>query len=83
MLPTVYTTYGIAMGHRPETLAASGGLRSARAEQLSARPGRVGVAQACRWLGIFVAQMRLRHRDAGSQSAGHEPMRAAALSSNQ
>ena len=83
MFPAIYTTYGMAMGHRPETLAASGGLRPAGAEGWSARPGRVGVAQACRWLGIFVAWMRLRHRDAGRRPPGPERRRAAAFLSNQ
>jgi hypothetical protein len=83
MFPATYTTYGMAMGHQPETLAASGGLRPAGAERLSACPARVGVAQARRWPGIFVAWMRLRHRDAGSQSVDLERMRAEALPSNQ
>ena len=29
MVPIIYTTYGVAMGHRPETLAAAGALRPA------------------------------------------------------
>jgi hypothetical protein len=29
MVPIIYTTYGTAMGHQPETLAASGGLKPA------------------------------------------------------
>jgi hypothetical protein len=27
MLPAIYSTYGVAMGHRPEVLGESGGLR--------------------------------------------------------
>jgi hypothetical protein len=41
MGPIIYTTYGIAMGQRPETLANSGGLRPAEAEPMRARPVRL------------------------------------------
>ena len=41
MGPIIYTTYGIAMGQRPETLANSGGLRPAGAEPMRERPVRL------------------------------------------
>jgi hypothetical protein len=83
MFPAIYTTYGMAMGHEPETLAASGGLRPDGAERLSACPARVDMAPARRWLKFIVTRMRLRHRAMGSQTAGPDPMCAAALLCNQ
>jgi hypothetical protein len=83
MFPAIYTTYGMAMGHQPETLAASGGLRPDGAERLSARPARVGMTPARRWLGIIATRMHLRHRATINQSAGPDRMCAAALLSNQ
>jgi len=37
MGPIIYTTYGIAMGQRPETLSNSGGVRPAGAESIRER----------------------------------------------
>ena len=39
MVSVVYTTYGIAMGHRPEVLAKSGGLRAAGGGQRREQDG--------------------------------------------
>jgi hypothetical protein len=79
MGPIIYTTYGLAMRHRPEALAASGGVRPAGAERRRQRPASVGVARARRWLGTVFARVRLRHREADSRTAVAEGMTAAAL----
>jgi hypothetical protein len=79
MVPVIYTTYGMAMGHRPEVLAASGGVRLAEAERRPEPSARIGVARVCCWLGAVFAQSRLRHRDADSRTAGADGMSAAAL----
>jgi hypothetical protein len=43
MGPIIYTTYGIAMGQRPETLSNSGGLRPTGTEPMSERPVRLNI----------------------------------------
>jgi hypothetical protein len=62
MVPVIYTTYGIAMGHRPETLAESGGLRPTGAGRAHERPARITVARA-RWFKTMLDRVGLRHRD--------------------
>ena len=68
-MPVIYTTYGMAMRHHPEVLAASGGLRSIAAERLRARPIRVRVARAYRWFSTLFARVRLRPRTADGRMA--------------
>ncbi len=82
MVPVIYTTYCMAMGHRPEVLAASGGLRLAGAERRRVPPAQNGVVRVCRWLGTVFAQARLRHRNAYSRTAGADGMSASALPSS-
>ena len=82
MLPVIYTTYGIAMGHRPEVLEASGGLRVAGAEGRGKPPAPISPTRVCRWIGTAVAWVRLRHRDADSRTAGSERVGALVLPSS-
>jgi hypothetical protein len=63
MVPVIYTTYGIAMGHRPETLAASGGLRPAGASSSRERLAQVAVARARWWLETLLVRAGVRHGD--------------------
>jgi hypothetical protein len=63
MLPVIYTTYGVAMGHQPETLANSGGLRPVGAEPMRTSPARVGIARGRRWLDSVLVRMYLWHQD--------------------
>jgi hypothetical protein len=83
MVPVIYTTYGMAMGHRPEALAASGGLRPAAGPRMPAHAGRLRGARVRHWLGIVWVRVRLRHRDADIRTAGAHGMRAAVLPSTQ
>ena len=82
MVPVIYTTYGMAMGHRPEALAASGGLRPAGAEGWREPPAQIGPAQVCRWIGTVVARVRLRQQDADSRTVGTEGVSASAVLSS-
>jgi hypothetical protein len=41
MVPIIHTTDGIAMGHRPEVLGASGGLWTAGNERMRERTARL------------------------------------------
>ena len=79
MVPIIYTTYGIAMGHRPEVLAASGGLRRAGAEGWHRPPTPISPARVYRWIGTVVAWVRLRHRGADSRRGGTERVGALVL----
>ena len=63
MVPVIYTTYGIAMGHRPETLAESGGLRLAGADNSHERPARVAGSRARWWLETLLVRAGVRHGD--------------------
>ncbi len=78
MGPIVYTTYGIAMGHRTEDLANSGGLRPAGAEPMRERPARVGVARTLQWLGAALVRVYMRLKGAdGRMVATKEVLTAA------
>jgi hypothetical protein len=81
MLPVIYTTYGVAMGHRPEVLSASGGLRPAGAERRRERSAWVGLTRAWTWLGTVAARVHVRLRHTNSRLAADE-MGVAARSSN-
>ena len=83
MLPVIYTTYGVAMGHRPEVLSASGGLRPAGAEPRRERSARVGMARAWSWLGTVVTRLHLRLRHTNGRMAAAVGMRVAAPPSTQ
>jgi hypothetical protein len=83
MMPVIYTTYGMAMRHHPEVLAASGGLGSAGAERIRECPTRVHVARAYCWFSTLFALVRLRPWNAGRRMARAERLRIAALPSNQ
>ena len=72
MGPVIYTTYGTAMGHRPETLAESGGLRPAGAERARGRTTQVVVTRAWSWLGAILVRVRLRHRDVDGRAGDIE-----------
>ena len=65
MVPIIYTTYGVAMGHRPETLASSGGLRPAgKAGRAEVTPALVLLSRARRWLKTLVVHVSGGHRNA-------------------
>ena len=81
MVPVIYTTYGMAMGHRPEVLAASGGVRLAGAERRRESAARIGGARVYRWLCTVFAWMRLRHRDVYSRAADADAISASVLPS--
>ena len=69
MLPTIYTTYGVAMGHSPETLANSGGLRPTGAEPMRTRPAHVGRARVRAWLDGAVGRVCRWQRDRDAWAA--------------
>jgi hypothetical protein len=69
MLPTIYTTYGMAMGHQPETLANSGGLRPTGAEPRRTRTADIGLARVRGWLDDAVRRVCPRHRDKDARLA--------------
>jgi hypothetical protein len=69
MMPVIYTTYGVAMGHRPETLAASGGLRPAGARRTRERPALVAISRAPCWLEGLLVRIGLRHREVAGPAA--------------
>jgi hypothetical protein len=83
MVPVIYTTYGMAMGHCPEALAASGGLRPAAGGRRPTHAARLRSARVRHWLGIIWVRVRLRHRDADTHTAGAHGRRATALPSTQ
>ena len=56
MVPIVYTTYGVAMGHGPETLAESGGLRPAGAARMRVRTAHGVSVRARSWLAAMVVR---------------------------
>lgn len=60
MAPVIYTTYGIAMGYRPEMLAKSGGVRPAGARQALERTDRVANSRWRSWLGTMLIRVRMR-----------------------
>jgi hypothetical protein len=82
MVPVIYTTYGMAMGHRPEALAASGGVRPARAKRRPKPSARIGVTRVCRWLCAVFARIHRRHRDVHSRTADADAISASALPSS-
>jgi hypothetical protein len=81
MMPVIYTTYGVAMGHRPETLAASGGLRRAGARRTHERPAPVAISRAQWWLESLLLRVCLRHRDVAgpAQDTGETTRRSERL----
>ena len=83
MVPVIYTTYGMAMGHRPEMLAASGGLRPAAGGRRPAQAARLRSARVRHWLGSVWVRMRLRPRHTDIPTAGAHGRRAAVLPSTQ
>ena len=82
MLPVIYTTYGIAMGHRPEVLEASGGLRAAGAEGWRKPPAQICLTRVCRWIGTVFVRVRLRQQDVDRRTAATEGVSALALPSS-
>jgi hypothetical protein len=83
MMPVIYTTYGMAMRHHPEVLAASGGLASAGPERRRSRPIPIRMARVCCWFSPLFALVRLRRWNAGGRMARAERLRVAALPTNQ
>ena len=81
MVPVIYTTYGIAMGHRPEVLAASGGLQPVGVNGMREQKAQMRRARVRCWLETVMVRMRLRHQDADSRTAGTEGMSVAVLPS--
>ena len=63
MLPAIYSTYGVAMGHRPEVLGESGGLRPAEAGRANEHPAQVAVSRARWWLETLLIRVGMQHRD--------------------
>jgi hypothetical protein len=83
MVPVIYSTYGMAMGHRSEALAASGGLQPAGVGRMPGQTARRrGVCVQC-WLETMLIFLRLRPQDADIRTAGAHGMRATALPSTQ
>jgi hypothetical protein len=72
MGPVIYTTYGIAMGHRSETLAESGGLRPAGAGRGRERTAQVATSRGRSWLDTLLVWVRLRHRDVDGRAGDIE-----------
>jgi hypothetical protein len=72
MGPVIYTTYGIAMGHRSETLAESGGLRPAGVGRGRERTTQVATTRKGSWLDILPVWVRLRHRDVDGRAGDIE-----------
>jgi hypothetical protein len=79
MVPVIYTTYGTAMGHHPEVLAASGGLQPAGVERRPSPSARIGVTGVCRWLCTLFARMLPRNRDLFGRTADADAISASAL----
>ena len=75
MGPIIYTTYGVAMGHRPEVLAATGGLAPAEAGRPRARTAWQGLTRVGCWLTHLLAPGHRRRQDAGSPTGGAAGMR--------
>ena len=63
MVPVIYTTYGMAMGHRSGGTGRIRWLAAAGAERRPKPSAQIGVIRVCLWLGTVFARMRLRHRD--------------------
>jgi hypothetical protein len=78
MVPVIYTTYGTAMGHRSEVLAASGGVRPAGGERRPKPSAQIGVIRVCLWLCTVSARMRLRLQDVYSRTADANAISASA-----
>ena len=79
MLPVIYTTYGIAMRHRPEVLAESGGLQPAGGGRMREHPSwRLGECVR-QWLKTVLVRVHLRHRDVDSRTLGGDRTIAAVL----
>jgi hypothetical protein len=72
MGPVIYTTYGIAMGHRSETLAESGGLRPAGARRGRERTTQVATSRGRSWLDTLLVWVRLRQRDVDGRAGDIE-----------
>lgn len=70
MVPVIYTTYGIAMRHRPEVLAASGGLQPVGVGRMLPRPSRRLGECVRQWLKTALVRVHLRHRDVDSRPMG-------------
>ena len=80
MRSTIYTTYGMAMGHRPEALAASGGLRPITREPLSIPQG---LARVRRSLRAVIARVRQRRSNADATPKVAEVMTVTAIPGDQ
>ncbi len=78
--PIIYTTYGAAMGHRPEALAATGGLKPAGAGRPRERTAWQGLTRVGPWLVNTLVRKHRRHQDADSRIAAAPGMREVALS---
>jgi hypothetical protein len=81
MGPVIYTTYGIAMGHRPEVLAASGGLQPVGVNRMREQTAQLRRTRVRCWLETVLVRMRLQHQDAASRTGGTEGMSVAVLPS--
>lgn len=51
----IYTTFATAMRHRPEDLAASGGLQTLGSSRPRERRARAGLVAVRRWLSVALA----------------------------
>ena len=66
----IYTTYATAMRHRPEDLAASGGLQPLGSRGPRERRLRTGWIRARSWLGIVLARAWPRRREVKESTQG-------------
>jgi hypothetical protein len=67
MVSVIYTTYGVAMGHRPEALAESGGVRPAGVGGVRERPAVIAVSRGWWLLETLLVRVGLRQRDVVSR----------------
>ena len=70
MVPVIYTTYGIAMRHRPQVLAESGGLQPAGVGRTLTHPSRRLGECVRQWLETVLVRVHLRHRGMDSRTVG-------------
>lgn len=66
----IYTTFATAMRHRPEDLAASGGLQPLGARRPRTRRVQTGWTRARCWLGCVLARARPRRRELQESTRG-------------
>jgi hypothetical protein len=57
MVPVIYTTTGVAIGHRPEPLAESRGLRSAGVERIRVHAAHEALLRLRSWLDTMLIRV--------------------------